>query len=168
MIETNRLILKEYDEKYIEKAHINFFCEEETAKYTLWRPTKNAMDVKDKLEYWLNEIKVSVLWIVHEKDTDEPIGFISVDEISEGVYSNLGIAFGTKYVKTGYGSEVLSILINYVKDKGATEIHYSHFEENEASKNLALKFNFKYYKSEKRIRRYDNKEFNELFYVLKL
>ena len=168
MKETERLYLKEYDEKYIEKYHSNFFSEKETAKYTLWRPTNNKFDAKDKLEYWINEVKVSVLWLVHQKSDDEPVGFISVDEIEENVYGNLGIAIGTKYLKRGYASEVLKTLIEYIKDNGGKAIHYSHFKENEASKNLALKFGFKYYKMDKRIRRYDNKEFDELFYILNL
>lgn len=167
MRETARLFLKDYDENYIENYHNNFFGEEETAKYTLWRPTKSKYDAKDKLEYWLNEVKVDVLWLIHQKSDNEPIGFVSVDEIEPGVYSNLGIAIGTRYIKNGYGSEVLKELIEYVKSKDAKEIHYSHFKENEASKNLALKFGFKYYKQDKRVRRYDNKEFDELFYILK-
>lgn len=168
MIETKRLMLKEYDEKYIEKAHLNFFSSEVTARYVLWRPTKSKEDVKDKIEYWLNELHVDIFWMIHEKESDEPIGFVSSDKIGENVYGDIGIAIGEKYVKKGYGSEVLNELIKYIKSNGGKEIHYSHFKENEASKRLALKYGFKYYKSDKRIRRYDNKEFDELFYVLKV
>lgn len=168
MIETSRLFLKEYDEKYIEKAHNNFFSSKETAKYVLWRPTESPKDVKDKVEYWINECNVSIFWMIHKKDDDEPIGFISVNETSQNIYGNLGIAVGEKYLKMGYASEVMEELIKYIKSLGGKEIHYSHFKENVASQALALKFNFKCYKEDKRIRRYDSKEFDELFYVLKL
>jgi len=168
MKETKRLLLKEYDEKYIEKAHLNFFSSLNTSKYVLWRPTKTPLEVKDKIEYWLNEVKITIFWMIHLKDNDEPIGFISLDEIEPSVYGNLGIAIGENYLKQGYASEVLNELIEYVKSLNGKEIHYSHVKENEASKRLALKFGFKYYKSDKRVRRYDNKEFEELFYVLKL
>ena len=168
MIVTKNLLLKEYDEKYLEKAHINFFSSEKTSKYVLWRPTKSALDVKDKVEYWLNEVKVSIFWMIHKKDDDEPIGFVSVDEINPNVYGNIGIAIGENYVNQGYGSEVLGELIKYIKYNGGKEIYYSHFKENKASEKLALKFGFEFYKEDKRIRRYDNKEFIELFYVLKL
>lgn len=166
MIETKRLLLKEYDEKYITQAHENVFSSLETAKYVLWRPTKNPLEVKDKLEYWLNEVKVSVLWLVHKKEDDEVIGFISVDEIEPSIYGNLGIAIGEKFINKGYGSEVLEALLTYLSFMGAKEIEYSHFKENEASKRLALKYGFKYYKEGKRLRRYDNKEFDECFYKL--
>ena len=168
MIETKNFFLKEYDEKYIEKAHLNFFSSYNTAKYVLWRPTNSPLEVKDKVEYWLNEVKVSIFFFIHLKENDEPIGFISLDEISENIYGNVGIAIGEKYISKGYGSEVLGALLNHVKLLGAKEIYYSHFKENEASKRLALKFGFEYYKTDKRIRKYDNKEFDELFYILKL
>lgn len=168
MIETKRLFLKEYDSKYNLKSHENFFSSKETAKYVLWRPTNSEQEVKDKLEYWLYECKVKILWIVHDKQTDEPIGFVSADELEHNIYGNVGIALGEKYVQQGYGSEILEELIKYIKSQGGREIHYSHFKENTASRNLALKYSFIYYKSDSRIRRYDNKEFEELFYVLKL
>lgn len=167
MIETKNLLLKEYEEKYIEKAHLNFFSSYSTAKYVLWKPTQTPKDVKDKIEYWLNEVKVSIFYLIHTKD-DEPIGFICVDEISPNIYGNLGIAIGENYVNKGYGSEALSAIINYIKLLGGKEIHYSHFKENEASKKLALKHDFKYYKESKRLRKYDNREFDEIYYLLKL
>lgn len=168
MIETKSLILKEYDEKYIEKAHANIFSSKETAKYVLWRPTNNPIEVKNKIEYWVNELKLSIFWMAHLKDTDEPIGFVSANKIAQDVYGDIGIAIGEKYIRNGFGSELLSELIKYIKSIGGKEIHYSHFKENEASEKLALKFGFEFYKKDKRIRGYDNKEFCELFYVLKL
>ena len=167
MIETKNLVLKEYDEKYIEKAHHNFFSSEITSKYVLWRPTKNPIEVKEKIEYWLYEVKVSIFYMIHDKN-DEPIGFVCVDEIEPNIYGNFGIALGENYVNKGYGSEVLTTIIEYIKSLGGKEIHYSHFRENEASKKLALKYNFKFYKEGKRVRRYDNREFDEISYILKL
>ena len=168
MIETKRLILKEYDEKYIEKAHVNFFSSEVTARYVLWRPTKSVEEARRKVEYWINEAKIDIFWMIHEKDSDEPIGFVAANKIDEDIYGDVGIAIGENFVKKGYGSEVLKELIDYIKLNGGKEIHYSHFKENEASRALALKFGFEHYKSGKRVRGYDNKEFDELFYVLKI
>ena len=168
MIETSRLILKEYDEKYALQAHLNFFSSKETAKYVLWRPTESAQEVIDKVNYWLNVAKIDIFWVIHEKDDDEPIGFVAASKLEDSIYGDVGIAIGESFVGKGYGSEVLKALIEQVKSLGGKELHYSHFKENEASRKLALKFGFEYYKSDKRLRRYDNKEFEELFYVLKL
>ena len=168
MLETKRLYLKEYDSKYIDELHTNVFGSTKTAKYVLWRPTQNKEDVKDKLEYWLYQVKVKFLFIAHKKDTDEPIGFISVDEIESNVYGNLGITIGEKFINLGYGSEVLEALIEHIRVIGGKEIHYSHFKENDASRKLALKCGFKFYKKAKRIRKYDGREFDELFYILRI
>ena len=124
-------------------------------------------EVKDKIDYWLNEVKIDIFWLIHTKN-DEPIGFVSADLIGDCVYGNIGIAIGNKYVNKGYGSEVLKALIEHIKECNGKQIYYSHFKENDASKRLALKYGFKFYSQEKRVRRYDNKEFDELFYVLDL
>lgn len=85
------------------------------------------------------------------KADDEPIGFIFVDEVSKNMYGNLGIAIGEKYLKKGYASEALFKVIEYIKSDSGKEIEYSHFKENDASRALALKCGFKYYKQGKRI-----------------
>lgn len=168
MIETPRLFLKEYDEKYIEKYHSNFLGELETSKYTLWRPTNSGEEAKKKLEYWLSAFNNGILWLIHDKFSDEPIGFIAINEISPCVYGNIGIAIGTRFIQKGYASESLAVLIDYIKHHNGKKIYYSHFEENIASQKLAEKFNFNYYKKDIRIRSYDNKQFVEKFYVLEL
>lgn len=167
-IETKRLYLKEYDEKYAGKAHDNFFCEEETAKYTLWKPTANEEEAKQKLDRWTKVSKISIFWLIHDKISDEPIGFICSHEISPKVYGNLGIAIGLNYIKKGYGSEALEALINYIKELGGEKIEYSHFEENEASKALALKHGFEFVKKQNSVRNHDKLEFIEVCYVLNL
>ena len=50
-----------------------------------------------------------------KKDNDEPIGFVSACEIEPSVYGDVGIVIGENYVHQGYGSEVLSELIKYIK-----------------------------------------------------
>jgi len=168
MIETKDLILKPYEIEDVKQAHENFLCQKETAKYTLWRPTNSIEDAKLKLDYWTSNMDGVFFWLIKEKKSEQVIGFISASRIDEKSYGNVGIAIGLDYINKGYGSQVLEKLIDVVKDTGAKKLYYSHFEENEASKNLALKFGFRYYKSASRVRKYDNKSFIEMFYVLDL
>ena len=152
-LNTKDLVLKEYEEKYVLSAHNNFLSQEETAKYTLWRPTSSVEEAKAKLEYW-NSDKDSVLfWLVFEKNSDAAIGFVSAANLGNGVYGNVGIAIGLDYINKGYGSQVLEALIYYISKLGGVEIHYSHFEGNDASKNLALKYGFEYYCIGKKVKR---------------
>ena len=168
MIETSRLYLKKYQEKYAGKAHLNFFCQEETAKYTLWKPTKNVEEAKQKLDRWTKVANISIFWLIHDKVSDEPIGFVCANEISPKVYGSLGIAIGLDYIKKGYGSEVLETLINHIKGLGGEKIEYSHFEENVASKALALKHGFKFVKKQNSVRGHDKLAFVEVCYELNL
>lgn len=166
ILETQNLILKPYEEKYAEKTHENFFCQEETAKYMLWKPTQTTEEAKERLERWSNNWKY--FWIIHDKTTDEPIGFLGTDEVEPNIYGHLGLCVGLEYKGKGYGSQVLKKCIDYLSLKGATEIRYSHFKENIASQKLAEKMGFQFVKEGMRTRAWDNKEFKEYFYLLKI
>lgn len=168
-IKTKDLKFVKFKDEFAEQCHNNFFCEMETAKYVLWKPTKSIDEAKEKLNFWKENLSLNgILLLIKEFKSNKIIGYICADEIVPNVYGNVGIALGQNFIKKGYGSQALNTLIEIIKNKGGKEIIYSHFKENEASKRLALKFGFKYFKQEKRIRKYDKKEFDELFYVLKL
>ena len=168
-VRTKDLLLKGYDEIMAAECHDNFLCQKETAKHTLWKPTESVQEAKEKLFRWTKDLKKNdIFWIVIEAKSGKAIGFVCVEEIGPKIYGNVGIAIGQEFVKKGYGSQVLFAVIDLIKSREGKEIHYSHFEENVASGLLAKKFGFEYYKQAPRVRRYDNKTFNELFYVLKL
>ena len=50
--------LKEYDEKYVLKAHKNFFSSQVTARYVLWKPTENIEEVKNEEKFNLRILSV--------------------------------------------------------------------------------------------------------------
>lgn len=159
----------EYSEEYAKECHENFLSQPETAKYTLWRPTLNEIEAKEKLENWNKSVAdKGVLWLIKEKQTGRIIGFVCVAETEKGVYDHLGIAIGKEFINKGYGSQTLTTLLDYIKRNDGKLVYYSHFKENDASKNLAIKCGFKFVRQDKRTRRYDKKEFDELFYELEL
>ena len=166
ILETKDLILKPYEEKYALKAHENFFCQKETAKYMLWKPTEKVEEARERLERWSNSW--GIFYLIHDKSTDEPIGFIATQQIEPEVYGHLGICLGLEFKGKGYGSQVLKTLIDYLKSQNAKELQYSHFKENIASQKLAEKMGFKYIKADTCVRPWDNKEFEEYCYVLKI
>ena len=168
-IKTKDLIFINYNAKYAEQCHKNFLSQQETAKYTLWRPTSSVEDAKLKLNYWNSSTSgKGVFWLIQEIGSRQVVGFVACDEIEENVYGNIGIAIGLEFIKKGYGTQSLNALVQYINENNGKEIYYSHFKENEASQKLALKCGFKYIKTENRIRRHDGKEFEELFYILNI
>ena len=80
-----------FDDKFIEQCHNNFLCQEETAKYTLWRTTKSVEEAKNKLYYWTSSLKQNdIFWLIKEKMSGEIIGFVCAEEINQNVYGNIG------------------------------------------------------------------------------
>lgn len=166
---TEDLIFVTYQDHYAKECHENFLSQEETAKYTLWKTTKTEEEAKSKLDFWTSNLgKNDIFCLIQEIKTRKIVGFICAGETSDCIYGDVGIAVGQSFIKKGYGTQALMALIETIRKRGGKEIHYSHFKENEASKNLALKFGFEFYKQEKRTRKHDNKIFDELFYLLKL
>jgi len=166
VLETKDLILKPYEEKYVLDAYKNIFCQEETARFVLWKPADSVIEVQVKLERWSQNW--DLFFLIIEKCSNKCIGYLGVDEIEPKVYGRLGIGIGKEFKNKGYGTQALKELINYLKSKNAKELQYSHFKENIASQKLALKMGFKKIREDKRIRAWDNKEFDEYFYELKL
>ena len=167
--QTKDLMFIEYDRGFAAECHENFLCQKETAKFMLWKPTVTPEEAERKLNYWTQNLKAGdIFCLIKEQKSQKVIGFLCAYEIKPNVYGEIGIAIGSEFVKKGYGSQVLAALIEAVKSRGAKEIHYSHLQDNEASKQLALKFGFEFYKKDKRLRKHDQKLFDELFYVLKI
>lgn len=166
ILKTKDLILKPYEEKYARQAHENFFCQKETAKFMLWKPTENVEEAKARLERWSQKQNWEIFLLIHEKSSDKCIGFIGIDDIEVDIYGHVGLCIGLEFKGKGYGTQVLTTLIEYLKSKNVKQLHYSHFKENIASQKLAEKFGFKFIKEGKRVRGWDNKEFDEICYVL--
>lgn len=166
---TEDLIFISYQDCYAKEYHDNFLSQSETAKYMLWKPTNNEIEARDKLTFWSSNLgKNDIFCLIQERKTKKMIGFVCVYEIEKNIYGEIGIAIGLDFVGKGYGKQTLKTLVEATKERGGKELHYSHFEENEPSKALALKQGFVFYKRGQRTRKYDNKTFNELFYKLKL
>jgi len=164
--ETINLIFKPIDIELAEKTHINFFSQKETAKYLLWKPTNTPDEARSRLERWSAEIDGYYFFLIHEKRTLEPIGYITAQETDKGVYDNFGICLGQDYVSRGYGTETIVWFLKFLKEKKAKKIKYSYLEGNNASKALVLKHGFNYTHMGERVRNYDQQLFNEYFYEL--
>ncbi|MBE5740918.1 MAG: GNAT family N-acetyltransferase [Clostridiales bacterium] len=162
-LETKDLILtrsKKYD---VEKLHNNFLGQEDTAKYMLWSVTKSPMDAKEKMEKWLESHRL--MYLAYEKESDEPIGFVTIDELKNKptVFGDIGICVGKEYLRKGYGSQMLNAVCTYCQDElCATKFIYSHMEGNIASERLAKKFGFQCIGTKKKMKA--GRGYKEIFY----
>lgn len=107
VLETNRLILRRFNENDYKGMYDNWASDEQVTKFVSFNPHKDYNETKEILNEWINDYSNgSYNWVVELKDTQEIIGNISVIEISKK-HNNceLGYVYGSKFWGNGYASE---------------------------------------------------------------
>ncbi|MCF0115707.1 MAG: GNAT family N-acetyltransferase, partial [Erysipelotrichaceae bacterium] len=93
----------------------NVWCHEETAKYMQWNVTLDEESAKDRMVRTMNFQKEHDMYFIYDKQRNEAIGFAGIEEVREGVVSEMSIALGVDYVRQGLGKEVLECLKEYAR-----------------------------------------------------
>ena len=125
----------------------------------------NQIRLKRTIEYQ----KTHYAYFVCLKESDEPIGFVGIIEVSKDVYEDTGFCITTAYQNIGIGKEIISFMKKFVfHELSGKEFLYSCFSTNDISRKLALSQGFKYRDSCKKIRDYDQLEYiSENYYMNK-
>ncbi len=169
MIETNRLILDKAVFSDWKEMYENVWSHPESARYMRWRVTTNEEDARTRIKKTIEFQKEHDTYLVYEKEGRRAIGFAGVEETAPGVYSEAGICLGPRYVRKGYGREIVLGLMRYCRQElGAREFIYSSWEENEASNALAASLGFQRFSSEAGIDDRDGHAYTIVKYRLKL
>ncbi len=87
--------------------------------------------------------EVATEFFVYERSSGQAIGIAGIKKLSPGQWTVTDIAIGPDFHGKGYGSQVLSALtrLAFVEHK-ADSLWYDCFEQNTASRHLALKSGF--------------------------
>lgn len=134
MIETRDLILDKGKFEDWKSMYKNIWSHDESAQYMLWRPVHTEEDAQERMKKNISFMeKCELAWFIYEKSSGEAIGFAGMEQISEGVYEDTGIAIGPAFTRRGYGKQILMALVN------------------EASKQLQISCGFQYTHSEEKI-----------------
>lgn len=166
-IETKDLILKKASMNDIDDMYSNIWTEEESAKYMLWIPIKNIEEARDRMIKTIEFQKDKIAYLVYEKKSGQAIGFAGMKEIEDKVYEDMGIGIGSKFVRQGYGKQILLSLADYCfRDLGAIKVVCSCRSENTASKNLQLSCGFHYSHSQAMVDKRDGLSYILDFYEL--
>lgn len=149
MIETKDLILLPLEYKDYKDLHKNFWTDEKSASFMLWKPSKNLKDSKEKILEELDRLQKEKVyffsWSIFLKLKKEIIGrvHLKIDNKNPSIVESIGMGIGMKFANNGYGTQVLSAIINFCfNDLGITEIHSAYFPRNTASEKLQKKFGF--------------------------
>lgn len=169
MLETDDLILDKAKPSDWKDMYYNVWSRPEAVKYMSWRLSDSEEDARERILRTIEFQKNHDTYFVYEKASGKPIGFAGVEELSAGVYGEMGICLGPDYVGKGFGKQILKCLIQYCKQEhGAKEFIYSTREGNEASHGLAKSLGFHQTAVEPTVDHHDGSRYNLIKYSLKL
>lgn len=143
-IETDRLIIRRYKKSDIDMQY-QFLQDERLHKYI--SPPKLSRDEEfEVIKKWISEADTTRYerWVIALKNTDEPIGNISVNGIDKkNNYCNVGYVILFDYQGMGYATEALTAVSDYLlKERNYYLVECSCNELNIASSRVMLKAGF--------------------------
>lgn len=141
MIETKRLILRNFKLEDSKSIFLNWARDERVTRYLRWDIHK---DIKETENYVKTALNNPYAWVIVLKSNNEIIGTIDlIGKNDFGVYE-IGYVLAYKYWNNGYMSESLNAVINYLFDNGFNKLGACHHIDNIASGKVMKKCGMKY------------------------
>ena len=144
-IETNRLILRKFNENDVDRCFENFAQDKEIGRYQPMYPVENKFVMKDMIYGFIKAYGMGAfIWLIEEKSMQEPMGYVTVDI----PYRELGIGeiaylLGERYQGKGYAQEAVQAVIDFMFQKeGLYLIEAKYNEKNIASGKLLERLHF--------------------------
>ncbi len=151
MLETKDLILDKAKLSDWNSMFYNVWCHPESAKYMFWDITTNETDAKARMERTVKFQKNHDMYLVYEKISGQAIGFAGVEEVSPGIFEETGVCLGPKFVRKGYGRQIVECLLEYCREQGAKLFYATAREDNVASNALIQAFGFELLGTEEKL-----------------
>jgi len=147
-IETERLILRKFNNDDISYAYKNWTSDEAVTKFLRW-PTHKDISVTEKvLNEWIisYEDPAYYHWAIELKSIGEPIGAIGVVDMNEKLEKvNIGYCIGSKWWHQGIVSEAFSAIIPFLfEEVEVNRIEAQHDPNNPRSGSVMKKCGLKY------------------------
>jgi len=147
-IETDRLMLREFRVSDASLAYKNWTSDDRVTEFLRWPKHPDVSETERVLRDWIDQYKNLDFyqWAIVLKETDEPIGSISVVEINEKLDSvHVGYCIGSKWWHQGITSEAFAALISYFFDEvGVNRVEAHHDPNNPHSGGVMKKCGLKY------------------------
>lgn len=148
LIETKRLILRQFTIDDVNAAFSNWTSDEKVTEFLRW-PTHETLSVTERvLKDWIAGYEKNDFyqWAIVPKEIGEPIGTISVvgmDEMTEKIH--IGYCIGSKWWNQGFTSEALDAVISYFFEQvGVKRIESQHDPNNPNSGKVMKKCGMTY------------------------
>ncbi len=143
-LETERLILRRYKESDIDMQY-EILNDSRLSKFIRF-PNLTKEEELECIKDWIKNVEDSKYekWVITLKDSNIPIGNISVNGIEKKHnYCNVGYVIMYDYWGKGYASEALKVVSDYLLDSGYYLVECSCNELNKQSSRVMEKAGFK-------------------------
>lgn len=150
IIETERLILRKFEEKDAENIFNNYSSKDTVTKYLTWKPHSSLDDTKSFLNNfvlpaYLDEETDTYRWAIVLKETSEVVGCIDVVRIDKNHNRvELGWVLDDSHWGKGMMPEAAKEILNYLIEEGFERIQAYHNVENSKSGRVMQKIGMKY------------------------
>jgi ribosomal-protein-alanine N-acetyltransferase len=157
IINGDRLILREFQEKDSKLMFINWASDVECSKYTNMTVANNKQNCKAVINLWKSYYdKGLFMWAICLKTSNEPIGVIGF-ELSDK--PEISFTIGKKYNNRGYATETLSSVLQFGTKKLGVKCFWGyHFTENIGSGKVMQKAGMTHIRSNIKFNKFFNKE----------
>lgn len=124
-----------------EKCYKNWGQDDSLGKFLIMFPMKNISEMANLISGFIGNQNI---WLIEEKSSHEPIGYVSVDIPYDilGI-GEIGYLLGEKYQHKGYASEAMEAVISYLfQERKLYMIEAKYNENNIASGKLLSRLGF--------------------------
>ena len=119
LMETERLILRRFNENDIEPAYRNWTSDDRVTEFLRWQTHRDISVTECVLHDWIKKYRDDAFyqWAIVPKNFGEPIGTISVVGLNEKTQTvHIGYCIGSRWWHKGYTSEAFSAIIPFFFD----------------------------------------------------
>lgn len=145
---SKRLILRQFTEQDAEAMYQNWAKDEEVTQYLTWPAHESNTETLSLLKHWIAEYAEpdTYRWCIALKDTDMPLGSISVVSLETRVESvEIGYCIGKDFWNKGLTTEAVQTVVYFLFSKVDVNRIEAHIDpRNEGSGSVLIKSNFKY------------------------
>ena len=138
MIETNRLILRRFEENDIEAIYL-LFSDKEVNTFLPWHPVKDLNEAKSFFEKQLKNKRYC--FAICLKDSNYPIGYVHAEDDDS---HDFGYALRKEFWHQGIVSEASSAVIELLKQDRVPYITATHDKNNPRSGAVMKQIGMKY------------------------
>ncbi len=147
-IQTSRLVLRRFKDSDVTLAFNNWCNDDMVTKYLTW-PAHSSIEItKMVINDWIKSYENDNFyqWAIALKDTDEPIGSISIVRIDEKTNSvDIGYCIGTKWWNKGITTEAFMALLSFIfNEMKVNRVEARHDSNNFNSGKVMIKCGLKY------------------------